>query len=534
VVDVTVNTTAEFDAGSKSPSGGNNQIETLTDSGKVAADRIQLASKLGDKFTVADADGDTWKWNDDDVSLWPNAGSTDVDINTSAVGKFYFDSVNSGTRGFESRNQPQLFGGAFDIRVNIKRVTGAGAGSFTHAYIMAIESGGGDYMMMDMVEASPRVLRAQTSISAAPLTDDVATDDTDVSMRIVRDQSGNMTCWYDLAGGDSWTEIIGARRSGFISECRIVLGIVGGASGSDEIEIEFGDLEITEGYPVVLDEYAESNNASTVLGDVGGVDYWMGQSFQCSGDILLQAASIMFTANVGTPPNIRIDLYDESGGEPNNIIASSLEHAPGDVLPGGHLLFRFATPITLSGSTIYFIMGKCVSTPSTDNRYAPRYDTTGTYANGNWFYSTDAGSTWNTLARDLAFRIWASTPSFETSVPWASEVHVMTPGQNMGTCKIYHSGLDGDYYIDKIEWYIGEILKATYATPIEAGSSTEITVPTSGSFGDIDDDYFTVVYMEGSGFSTPVVTKIEETFAGTPSGGPGAPAIAGGGIGVNV
>lgn len=60
---ITWTTTADFNAGTKSSSGGNFEIETNTDNLGISSDAFELGSQKGDSFTFADADGDTLKWN---------------------------------------------------------------------------------------------------------------------------------------------------------------------------------------------------------------------------------------------------------------------------------------------------------------------------------------------------------------------------------------------------------------------------------------------------------------------------------------
>ena len=61
---VSLDTTGEFDAGTKSaPGDGNLGVETSTDNPGIAVDRLELASLKGDAFGTPDADADTWKWD---------------------------------------------------------------------------------------------------------------------------------------------------------------------------------------------------------------------------------------------------------------------------------------------------------------------------------------------------------------------------------------------------------------------------------------------------------------------------------------
>ncbi len=60
---ITWTTTADFDGGTKTSSGGNFEIETNTDNLGIATGGFELSSLKGDSFTLADTDADTFKWN---------------------------------------------------------------------------------------------------------------------------------------------------------------------------------------------------------------------------------------------------------------------------------------------------------------------------------------------------------------------------------------------------------------------------------------------------------------------------------------
>lgn len=62
--DLVLNETSDFDAGFKANnSDGNFNIETYTDNLNISSDTFELSSKYSDRFTFADADADTWKWD---------------------------------------------------------------------------------------------------------------------------------------------------------------------------------------------------------------------------------------------------------------------------------------------------------------------------------------------------------------------------------------------------------------------------------------------------------------------------------------
>lgn len=94
---------------------------------------------------------------------------------------------------------------------------------------------------------------------------------------------------------------------------------------------------------------------------------------------------------------------------------------------------------------------------------------------------------------------------------WESATQTMLPGKRLFDTTIYHSGLSDTVYIEKVEWLLGGVIKATYDTKITSGASTTIEEPTSGSFKDVDDDFTIKVYLVAAA-SSPAVTQIEGTY----------------------
>jgi len=99
---------------------------------------------------------------------------------------------------------------------------------------------------------------------------------------------------------------------------------------------------------------------------------------------------------------------------------------------------------------------------------------------------------------------------------WKSLEQTITASSKLLNSIITHSGLSATYYIDKIEWLVSDVVKATYDTNIITGASTTITTPTSGSFDDVNANFTIKVYMVGDGDNTPTVTEIE--WNDTPTG----------------
>ena len=105
---------------------------------------------------------------------------------------------------------------------------------------------------------------------------------------------------------------------------------------------------------------------------------------------------------------------------------------------------------------------------------------------------------------------------------WYSNVQTMSAGNHMDNTTILHSNVDASNYVDRVEWLVGGIVKATYETDINSGTSTTITTPTSGTFADVNADFTVKLYLVGS--STPTIEEISGEFE-TESGGGGSSTI---------
>ena len=114
------------------------------------------------------------------------------------------------------------------------------------------------------------------------------------------------------------------------------------------------------------------------------------------------------------------------------------------------------------------------------------------------------------LSQTDASNLYNSGNQHTPSGDWTSELITdLRPGTFMGSTTIYHSWLGTGGYIERIEWLMDSVIKATYDTHITAGTSTTITqtMLAEGSFGSIKDDFYVKLYLRGG--STPVITGIE-------------------------
>lgn len=118
---VTFTSTADFDGGTKSnPGDGNYGVETVTDNLGIAAGGFELSSMKGDSFTLADADGDTFKW--DFAGLGGCTGGTPT---RSISGGVYNMLSSGGQAGVVSGH---AVSGVVDVRLKIDHISSTGGG----------------------------------------------------------------------------------------------------------------------------------------------------------------------------------------------------------------------------------------------------------------------------------------------------------------------------------------------------------------------------------------------------------------------
>lgn len=160
-----------------------------------------------------------------------------------------------------------------------------------------------------------------------------------------------------------------------------------------------------------------------------------------------------------------------------------------------------ARPAEWSGSPALIIVGQGHS----DNPSYPNAD----FDNG-----FGSGPIANSRFTDITLLPYALTSA------WESDVRIMDASKKMGDTTITHSGLTAGRYIDKIEWLVASVVKATHDTNITSGSSTTIGEGdlTSGTFNDVTDDFTIKITFVSDGIGIPVVEEVDWNFASL--GGP--------------
>lgn len=189
--DFNITNTSQFDAGTKSSSSGNYETETYTDNFNISSGSLALSNAYSDRFTFADADGDTWKWTSDIVNDYLDFVA---DMNTTVAGKLYLygeqDSVTApgGYIDFGSFLNQKLTGD-FDIQVEFSNVTTGG-----YDFYMGIGSDSGNS------------IAGYTGYVAGITVENVGLDK-------------YYTSWYD------WTQISTSDTSGKLRMTRETIGI---------------------------------------------------------------------------------------------------------------------------------------------------------------------------------------------------------------------------------------------------------------------------------------------------------------------
>jgi hypothetical protein len=110
--------------------------------------------------------------------------------------------------------------------------------------------------------------------------------------------------------------------------------------------------------------------------------------------------------------------------------------------------------------------------------------------------------------------LYNSALLYKTSGNWNSATQTMTPAKQILNTIIDYTGVDANNYIDKIEWSVGGVVKATYDTNITSGTTKTITEAdlTSGTFHDVVADFKVKIYFVGNGLGSPIISSITGNY----------------------
>jgi len=104
--------------------------------------------------------------------------------------------------------------------------------------------------------------------------------------------------------------------------------------------------------------------------------------------------------------------------------------------------------------------------------------------------------------------------SYATTGNWTSATQTMPATYKMGNTTVNYAGVNANNYIDKIEWLVGGVVKATYDTDITSDSSKTIANGdlTSGAFSDVNANFTVKTYLVGNGTNAPLVSEISGNY----------------------
>ncbi len=117
--DYTFTSTADFDAGAKSASSGNYDVETLTDNLQISSGSLEMSNLKSDRFTLDDSDAVTRKWAND-----IGGGSGVCSTVTVSSGVASLAAVNAGSAKDCDLVSQSTFSGDWDVRVKVIEVSG--------------------------------------------------------------------------------------------------------------------------------------------------------------------------------------------------------------------------------------------------------------------------------------------------------------------------------------------------------------------------------------------------------------------------
>lgn len=238
------------------------------------------------------------------------------------------------------------------------------------------------------------------------------------------------------------------------------------------------------------------SGTSAGIGDAGGTEYWLAQSFTVTGGRLSQ---ITFTlgANTGTPAGDLVwGIYDNVSGHPGTALKSgTIPNA--SVVPSAQNTVNIDNGPLLVGATTYWLVLHSSINESTNNRWNWTSKNPGTYANGALAASTNGGSTWDTAT----YAAWDTTFTVTTSAEGKSKLaqsFQVSGATDVFSIKLWlkKSGSPTGNLTVKIQ---GDSAGAPNGTPITNGISDTVAASTlSTSYGWIEFTFATAPSLTGS------------------------------------
>lgn len=178
-----------------------------------------------------------------------------------------------------------------------------------------------------------------------------------------------------------------------------------------------------------------TDNTGNVLGNSGGTEFWMGQSFVPLIDGTLSQINVRFGANTGTPSGqVRWQLREDSSGNPSSTIADSGLFTP---TQNSTNTINITSSVELMAGAIYWIVFRCDSAQATGVFFTIRTDSTNPYSGGQRTVSTNGGSSWSPqTVSDIRMSLVLSGTATRDKLGQAFVVPLSVAGLDLDTLRL--------------------------------------------------------------------------------------------------
>lgn len=174
---------------------------------------------------------------------------------------------------------------------------------------------------------------------------------------------------------------------------------------------------VTSSSAEVVDQQNTSGTVNAPVGDIGGNERREAQGFQLSAQKTVNAIGLYFKNSLGTPTgDITVRIETDNSGDPSGTLADANATKTMSITESQFNKFEFATPFSLNGSTLYWIVIDCDDQSEGDRFNLAQNEAGNPYANGTESVSTDGGATWSADANDdIQFKVYVEeTPYIQS------------------------------------------------------------------------------------------------------------------------
>ena len=157
----------------------------------------------------------------------------------------------------------------------------------------------------------------------------------------------------------------------------------------------------------------EENTTGAWASDIFGAR-WAAQTFQLNIHGTIPKVNLMLKKVLSPTGNVQVDLYAVDGNdEPTGASLGTVTKAASSLQTSFSLEeFVFSSPIAVNPDTTYIIVCKAVDADQTNKINWAAANSGNPYANGEWVYSQDSGSSWNHESTyDFKFNVYARETS---------------------------------------------------------------------------------------------------------------------------